>query len=58
MFYTENDENLPKYKELIQLREEINVAFEENYLNFENLQKKIAQNPELEKKLFRVVDII
>lgn len=37
MFYTENDENLPKYKQLIQLREEINIAFEENYLNFENL---------------------
>ena len=58
MFYTENDPNLPKYKQFIELREEINIAFEQNYLSLEGLEKKVKQDAELEKKLFRVVDIL
>lgn len=45
MFYAENDKNLPKYKHFIQLREEINLLFKENYLSFEELEKKVKQDP-------------
>lgn len=43
---------------LIRLREELNIAFEDNYLSYKRLQKKVKEEPELKKKLSEVVEIL
>lgn len=43
---------------LIRLREELNIAFEDNYLSYKKLQKKVKEEPELKKKLSEVVEIL
>lgn len=58
MFHTENDGNLPRYKRFIVLREEIDVGFKSDYRSLAAMEAKVKADPELEKKLFRVVDIL
>jgi hypothetical protein len=45
MFYEEGNTNLPKYKESIRIREELNIAFEDNYLSLTALEAKLKESP-------------